>query len=300
MFDVTASDNCAGSLTLMQVGGLPSGSTFPSGTTTVEFTATDGSGNQTNCSFDVTVPAVIAANPAVTNVTCFGENDGSIATSTTGGTPPYAYSWSNGGTGANNNGLTAGQYTVSITDAAGCQLVQNLTVSEPAQLSTTLIAIVNSTFNQSNGSIDVTVAGGVMPYAFVWKNLSGTTIGTLEDISGLPPGSYTLSVTDANGCMSLSTYTIQNTSATSESGLFRELVLFPNPSTGQVTMEVRGLASPVALQVDAYDITGRPVLHQAATGTRLPLDFSGKADGVYLLKIVVGTEILTERLVISK
>jgi len=299
-FNVTATDNCVGDVTITQTSGLPSGSTYPVGNTTVSFTATDVSGNTTECSFVITVPPTMAVGLTHVNVSCFGENDGSAIATPSGGILPYTYLWSNNATTPSVNGLNAGNYTVSVTDAGGCTVIQSVTITQPTNLTTSLVDIVNATNNQANGSIDVTVSGGVAPYTFVWKNAAGATIGTSEDINGLPPGTFTLQVTDANGCVSQSGYTIQNSTGTAEVGLDSHILLYPNPTSGEVTLELTGLAIPENLQVGAFDVTGRQVLQTNTIGTKLVLNFSDKPSGVYLLKIVVGSEMLTKRLVVNK
>jgi len=297
-FDVTATDNCGGDVTLVQDSGLPSGSAYPAGTTTVVFTATNTSGGTTTCSFDVTVSPPIAISSAPQDVTCFGEADGSANATATGGTPPLSYLWSNGADTPTATGLAAGEYTVTVTDAGGCTATSAADVGQPADLTTLLVDIVNDTIGQSNGSIEVTVSGGVQPYTFAWKNSTGTVIGTTEDISGLPAGTYTLVVTDANGCLSQSGYTIQEINATTETGLGGHVLLYPNPTSGMVTIELTGLAIQQSLQVTAFDVTGRLVSFERANVNKLTMNFKEKPSGVYLLKIVVGNEMITKRLVV--
>ncbi|MBI1228474.1 MAG: T9SS type A sorting domain-containing protein [Bacteroidetes bacterium] len=301
IFDVTATDNCAGSVTLTQISGLPSGSTFPVGTNTVAFTATDVSGNVSNCSFEITVPMMISANITTVPATCFGANDGSATAVPSGGSQPYTYLWSNGDNTSSTNGLIAGQYSVSITDAGGCTFEQSVTIGQPDNLTTILVAIVNDSINQSIGSIDVTVSGGVMPYTFVWKNaMTGAVIGNMEDISGLPAGTYTLVATDANGCVTQSGYTIQNMNAVTETDLESHILLYPNPTSGQVTLELIGLNNLDKVEVNAFDVTGRRVLQSSSTSTKQLLNFKDKPSGVYLLKIMIGDEVLSKRLVVNR
>ncbi len=109
-----------------------------------------------------------------------------------------------------------------------------------------------------------------------------------------------LVATDANGCVSQSGYTIQNTNATTEAGLDSHILLYPNPTSGEVTLELSGLTNPDRLEVTAFDVMGRQVLHHNAIGTKQLLNFTDKPSGVYLLKIVVGNEMLTKRLVVNR
>jgi hypothetical protein len=300
-FAPTVTDNCAGAVQLTQTGGLPSGSTFPVGTTTVSFEAEDASGNTSNCSFTVSVPVGLSVNlTVVENVSCFGDDDGSAAAAASGGSPGYTYLWSNGATTPTVNGLIAGPYSVSVTDQSGCVSVQSATVTQPPLLLTSLVTIVNDTSGQQNGAIDVDVVGGVPPYTYLWTDLAGNTLGNQQDIGGLAAGTYQLRVTDANGCVSLSGYTIQSVNATDGPGLDGHVLLYPNPTSGWATLEITGLPNLPDVDISAVDVTGRPAFRYQATGTRHLLDFSDRPSGVYFLKIVIGEQTMTKRLVVSR
>jgi hypothetical protein len=163
------------------------------GTYTV--TATNGSCVSTK---DVIVgqPTVIAiAISNLTNPTC-NANNGSITASASGGTPGYSYVWSNGATTASISGLSAGTYTVTVTDANGCTKMTSPAVSAPNGPSVSLNAKTDvSCFGGSNGTAAVTVSGGATPYFYNW-GASRTT----ASVTGLVAGSYTVTVTDANNC----------------------------------------------------------------------------------------------------
>ena len=139
------------------------------------------------------------------NIKCNGENSGSIDVTLTGGSGAgtYQYNWStsNGSglvaTQEDQTALTAGTYHLDVTDLYGCHATMDYTLTEPAKLSTTIvpthITCASPLFN--NGSINLTVSGGVAPYSYLWSNGA-----TTEDLSGLTQGVYAVTVTDANGC----------------------------------------------------------------------------------------------------
>lgn len=162
------------------------------GTYTV--TVTDSQG----CSKVATATISGSNGPSVTvtktNITCFGGNDGTATASAFGGSTPYTYSWSNGGSSATITGLSAGTYIVTVTDASGCTETGSVTIIQPSQVSVN----VNSTSpgcNGSTGSASASASGGTPPYNFNWSNgASGS------NVSNLSPGTYTVTVTDANGC----------------------------------------------------------------------------------------------------
>ncbi|MEL6925204.1 MAG: hypothetical protein AAFO94_14245, partial [Bacteroidota bacterium] len=133
----------------------------------------------------------------ITNVNCFGDNTGAIDLAVTGGVTPYTYAWSNSATTEDINGLAAGNYTVTVTDANGDTASETFAVSQPASALSFSLGTVNdeSAANANDGSIDINVSGGTTPYTFAWSNGA-----TTEDLSGLAAGTYTVTITDANGC----------------------------------------------------------------------------------------------------
>ncbi|HRF81824.1 MAG TPA: gliding motility-associated C-terminal domain-containing protein, partial [Flavobacteriales bacterium] len=145
-------------------------------------------------------PAIEAsANP--TNITCFGDPSGALDLNVSNGTAPFTFQWNNGATTEDLTGITAGNYSVTITDAAGCSYTTSFSIQAPTAIAfaTHLSSYAQgynvSAFGAQDGSIATAVSGGVEPYTFAWSNGA-----TTESISGLPAGTYTLVVTDANGC----------------------------------------------------------------------------------------------------
>jgi hypothetical protein len=152
----------------------------------------------------VTEPAVLTVTGSVTHhVLCKGGNDGAIAITTAGGTQAYSYVWSNNATSQDISGLTAGTYTVTVTDANTCVTTGSWTVTEPEALSITGLVTNISCYSYTNGAINVTYGGGVTPYSYLWSN-SATT----GSISGLSAGTYSVTVTDAHTCTLSESWTI--------------------------------------------------------------------------------------------
>ncbi len=168
-------------------------------------TVTDNHGCQdTACITVPNKPGVLANITASVNILCNGGNNGSATVTATNGTPNYTYSWTNGATNSNATGLTAGGYTVTVTDSAGCIATASVTLTQPTVLTVTTGGIVNVLCNGgSNGSITGTAGGGTSPYAYLWSN--GQTNSTA---TGLTAGSYTITVTDANGCTATASATV--------------------------------------------------------------------------------------------
>jgi large repetitive protein len=200
------------------------------GTYTV--TVTDANGCTTSTPVTITQPAAaLAVSGTPTAVSCFNVPTGSIATSTTGGTSPYIYQWSNGGAGTSISNLSAGNYTVTVTDALGCTTIGNYTVTQPAAaLSSSTSGNAVSCFGGSNGSANVNVNGGTIPYTYSWN-----TGSTNNSISGLSAGTYTVTATDANGCTVSNTQSIsQPAAALSLSNSSTAVACFGNNSGSSV------------------------------------------------------------------
>gem|GEM_PF-1972442 len=165
-------------------------------------TVTDASGCSSITSASVGQTSNLSASASSTSALCFGSADGSVSVSLTGGTAPFIYQWSNGGTTANVNGLSAGNYSVSVIDANGCSSSASTTVGQPSALSVSVTS-VDATCETADGSATASVSGGTTPYAYSWSNGSSSATA-----SGLAAGSYSVSVTDANGCSASGSATI--------------------------------------------------------------------------------------------
>lgn len=134
----------------------------------------------------------------VTDVSCFGGNDGTTQAAMAGGTPPYTYQWAHGPQTPTIVGLSAGTYSVTGTDAVGCFSVTSITVIEADSMFVEFIDIQNPTCDgDSNGYIVARADGGSGGYTYEWNTNPTSTNDTL---TGLPTGTYVVTVTDANGC----------------------------------------------------------------------------------------------------
>jgi gliding motility-associated-like protein len=189
---------------LWSSGGIAATETgLAAGTYTV--TITDILGCIATANVTITEPTLLtAAIGSSTNVSCFGGNNGSATVVGGGGTPAYGYHWSSGGNAATENGLIAGNYTVTITDALGCTATTSVVITEPPLLTATITATTNvSCFSGSNGTSTVTGAGGTLPYTYLWS--SGSVNATAP---GLSAGTYTVTITDAHSCTATTSVTI--------------------------------------------------------------------------------------------
>ena len=137
--------------------------------------------------------------PSIINVACFGDATGAISLSASGGATPYSYSLSNSQTNASGSfsNLSAGTYAITIDDANGCTfVVPGLSISEPAApLTVAPSSPATICEGQSNGVAQSNIAGGTIPYTIVWNNGSNA-----QNLTNVSAGSYTVNVTDGNGC----------------------------------------------------------------------------------------------------
>lgn len=142
--------------------------------------------------------AVLDGTVVTTPTTCYGDNNGIIDLSPTGGTGPYTYLWNTTPKRVTQdiNNLTAGNYEVTITDSKGCTKVVPATVSEPTEITFDFTAVQPLCYGEDNGSLTVKdLTGGVPAYSYLWSNtLTSPTINNLKS------GNYWLKVTDSKGC----------------------------------------------------------------------------------------------------
>ncbi len=178
---------------------------FANVTGNITFSQTGGSG-ATDCS--IVVPFTLTTSQ--TNVSCNGGSDGVASVTVTGGTPNYTYNWSDGfnqgptpATTSNNTGQTAGTYTVTVTDAAGYSLTETVTITQPAAITVSTSVTDESCDGANDGSIILTVSGGTPGYSYNWS-----TGAISQNISSLPDGTYSVTITDANGCTQTASATV--------------------------------------------------------------------------------------------
>jgi hypothetical protein len=161
-------------------------------------TITDANGCTTTKAFTITQPTVLSASGSQTNVTCNGGSNGSASVTASGGASGYTYSWSpSGGTAATATGLMAGAYICTITDANGCTTTKAFTITQPTALLLNITKSNVTFYGGNDGYATVIVTGGTAPYSYEWQPNKGTT----SSARNLSAGTYTITVTDSNGCI---------------------------------------------------------------------------------------------------
>jgi hypothetical protein len=170
---------------------------------TYSVTVTDARGCTSTRSVTLTQATAIVITPTVVSATCLPV--GSIAVVATGGSGTYTYRWSNGATTATISSLAGGNYTVTVMDGSGCTNSSTVNVPSVTSNLTSTIALTKSIAYQggSDGEATVTAVNGRGPYTYRWSN--GSTLATA---TGLKAGTYTVTITDANGCTTTNSITI--------------------------------------------------------------------------------------------
>ncbi len=159
-----------------------------------------GDGCFSRASINLTIKDLAATFTAVVNDGCAGQDDGSITLVPVGDVTGLSYQWSNGATSQNVSGLAAGDYQLTVSADNGCTGTFDYTIAPAAPLTVQPEQVSNvSCFGAADGSIRVSVSGGTAPYTYTWSEIG---IGTEATADGLPPGSYSLVVTDDAGCSS--------------------------------------------------------------------------------------------------
>jgi gliding motility-associated-like protein len=251
-----------------------------------------------------------------TDVDCKGDNTGSATVSTTGRTGPFTYSWSNGGNGSTINDLTQGTYYVTVTDDPTIdQAITSVQIQEP---DFELVASISGTdlicYQDNSGIADLSVSGGTLPYAFSWNNGSNT-----EDISGLEAGSYSVTITDDNNCITTASTDIDqpsamdlnisvvnqilcngentgvlNASATGGTGTKSYVWDDPgNQTLATATDLLAGIYNVTATDIEGCQVSGNEQLLEPAAINISPsvqdVDCFGNSDGIIALSVTGGT-----------
>lgn len=226
--------------------------------------------------FTVTVNSNPSATITKTNVTCFGLCNGAISVIGSGATAPYTFSYVPSGP----NGLCAGNYTVITLSANGCSTINTVNITQP---SSSLSAVASSTAAScgtcATGVISVNANGGTPAYTYTWLP-GGMNAAT---VSNVVPGCYTVTVTDANNCS-----TITNTCVTFSSGMNElnvntiDVSIMPNPHNGEFTIQFN---TTLAKTIEVFDAIGRLVITEISTETNVSINMANYANGLYYVKV---------------
>ena len=215
---------------------------------TYTLTVTDANGCSIIDSASVNQPSAISLSTLVSDAACFGSTSGAIDLSVAGGTPGYTFLWNNGPSSEDLNAIAAGVYSVTVTDANGCNASTSATVNEPAALALTTSSTPASC--NPDGTANVAVAGGTAPYSFLWSNAS-----TNDTITALSSGTYSVTVTDANGCAAIDSIVVNQLSGLTATALITNPILCAGDSA-LITVAANGGNAPYTGTGTFYQLAG--------------------------------------------
>jgi len=258
-------------------------------------TVTDANLCARTLAITVTQPATaLAVTANSSDISCNGTANGTATASATGGTSPYSYAWSNSGNGASLNNLAAGTYSVTATDANGCVAsVSGLTVTEPTAVNSSVTVTDASAFGATNGAVNISVGGGTGAYTYLWSNGA-----TTQDLSGVAAGTYSVTITDANGCTDTETATVDQPSTVGATNANINISVFPNPAETVATLNV-SLVNSTDVTIEISNVTGqviRTINDASVINNQYTLNTSEWAAGVYFVRVTAGKDTATYKL----
>jgi len=244
---------------------------------TITVRVTDANGCISESTITVTQPPALSISAVTTNILCFGGNNGTIITTVTGGVAPYIYTWtaSGGGSGltagaSNQSGLTAGTYDLTVTDANGCTANGSWTLTQPTALVVTVTTDDNLIGTCSSAQLDAAVTGGVEPaggYIYSWSPAAGLSATNIADPVAAPASTttYTVTVTDANGCIKTGSVTINVAPVLTAVAFADDNLIGTCPlSDAQLDVTVNGGEAP-------YSYSWSPIAGLSATNIKNPV-----------------------------
>jgi hypothetical protein len=292
--NVTCNGGCNGIAAVNATGGTPgySYNWLPSGgsgaTATglcagaYTVTITDANGCTSVNSVTITEPSAMSVSQTQTNVSCNGDCTGSAMVMVSGGSPGYTYNWApSGGTSDMATGLCAGNYTCVITDVNMCSTSSTFSITEPAVLS---VAASSTPDNGSgNGTATANATGGTPGYTYNWAPGGQTD----QTATGLTTGTYTVVVTDANGCTMTGTIIVGTSVGLGNTASFEGLLLYPNPVKDVLTISCT-LDAAQLITVSVSDVAGRIVSVEQVSGSgswKYELNVAPLPSGSYFIKV---------------
>ncbi|MBK9424309.1 MAG: SprB repeat-containing protein [Bacteroidetes bacterium] len=254
--NITCQSGNAGSISTTLTGGTGpynylwnTGATTASvshlGAGTYTVTVTDAGGCTGTATATVIQPNGLPAAVATVNpVSCFGGSNGAINITTTNGQQPLQFLWNNGFTTEDLTGLTAGNYTVTVTDANGCSAMIAVPVTQPSAIISAATIQDVACYGGNDGLVTLNMTGGIAPFTFTWNNG-----GTSNTLSGISFGNYAVHVIDANGCIYDTSVNItQPQQALNIVNTIIQNVTCVNAASGSIALQISGGTIPYSYQ----------------------------------------------------
>ncbi len=237
------------------------------GSYTSRLTLTDLNGCSASATHTVEVRAPIALTPTITRPLCNGASNGNISLAATGGFGNFNYTWSNSIVGNPLQGVTAGTYTVTVTDNR-CVTTATYTVTQPTAVTATS-SHTDASCNQTNGTASIVISGGTPPYTSSGGGpVSWGPLPSMQspNATGLGPGTYIADFKDANGCSAALQYreTILALPCGIQSSVTVTNVICKGRSTGGATLTVTGSTGTPVITWNPGNTTGSSISNKPA------------------------------------
>ncbi len=258
--------------------------------TTRVFVTTEQNSLYSNALSELDINSTISAS---TNTSCNGGCNGTATVFAIGGVASYTYLWSNGATKSSVSNLCAQTYTVTVTDGNLATSSNTVTIGEPAALAAAMTSTASTT--GADGSATATASGGTAPYTYLWNG--GATTAT---ITGIGAGDYTVTATDAKGCIVIDTVTVTGVVGINELAGNVDFNIYPNPADDNITINLNGVKGNVN-SITVYDITGKVMNTVTKAGiqnqtVRIQVDYPA---GVYYIQLNTNIGVTTKKLVVK-
>ena len=262
-------------------------------------TVTDASGCVGDTSVTVTFTTGIDQCTVYTtgnNASCFGVCDGIAVAAASGGLPPYNFLWNSvpAQTTSTATGLCAGSYTVTVFDSMGSVCTGIWVITSPTQ-----VVVGGSSTNAScdtcpNGTASASASGGNFGgYTYSWNT---TPVQTTPTATGLLPGTYFVTVTDASGCVGDTSVTVTFTTGIDEVSSTDFVSIYPNPSNGLFTISTASKKNHISI----FDVLGKNLMVIDSNISKTEINLQHLNNGVYFVKVKHEGVTSTRRLVINK
>lgn len=250
-----------------------------------EFTAIDSSGCAFSGAVSVNEPSPLLAQVLTESVNCYGEMNGTASVEVLGGTPPYSTNWF----GLTPDSLAAAEYTVVVSDDNSCATELQFSINEPDSLWLEL-TIEDINADNDYGTAFAAAQGGTPPYTVDWS----TGSSGVWSADSLESGSYSVSVTDDNGCNTYLTFSITNSTDVANRSV-SDLIVFPNPTSDLIHIDH---CSTPSIAARMFDFTGREVRQASRYYCPAEISLGNLRSGTYLLEIESGDFVEYFRIVV--
>lgn len=213
-------------------------------------------------------------------ITCRHDNDAAIDLTVMGGVPPYTYQWSPSSTMEDIDGLSAGTYSILVTDDGGCAAFSSVEITQP-DLFELFPEPTPATQGNNDGAVNVLPEGGVAPYTYAWDTGDST-----QFVQGLATGTYTVTVIDANGCVNIEDVIIELFSNTNNISTLENAILAPNPTHNLATLNLT-FNQNEDFQFAIYNALGQTITTSTLQGQflNIPIDLTSYTKGIYFIEI---------------